>query len=345
MTDLLDLTYDELKRLVSDMGESSYRADQIFAWLSKGIESFDDMRNVGRSLREKLSENYFVYAPEIAFKARSKIDGTVKYLFRLRDGNCIETVVMRYEHGLSVCVSTQVGCRMGCAFWASTIGGRVRNMTAGEILSQVIFASKDMGERISNIVLMGIGEPLDNFENVTAFLKNVTHPKGVNIGWRHISLSTCGIVPRIRELADMKTQLNLCISLHAATDEDRSRIMPINKSYGINELISAARYYIEKTGRRISFEYSLIKGVNDSKSHAAQLARLLSGMKCHVNLIPVNKVKETGLEKSVRVNEFKKYLEEHKINATVRRELGSDISASCGQLRKRISEEKQEEVF
>lgn len=335
MINLKDLTYDGLCELIKEMGEGAFRAGQIYSWLHKGVSSFDEMTNLSLALRQKLSEKTFISSPEIELKLISKIDGTVKYLFRLSDGNCIETVVMKYNHGLSVCISSQVGCRMGCGFCASTIDGKVRDLTAGEILDQVLFASKDMGERISNIVIMGIGEPFDNFENIKAFLENVTHPKGINIGWRHISLSTCGIVPKIKELADMQTQLNLCISLHSPDNETRNEIMPVNRKYPIEELMEAARYYINKTGRRITFEYSLIKGVNDSKEHAAKLAGLLSGMLCHVNLIPVNKVEERNYTKSDYVYQFKALLEKKKINATVRRELGSDISASCGQLRRR----------
>jgi len=340
MTDLKDLTFDELTELVKSMGEGAFRAKQIFSWLHKGAEDFSGMKNVGKSLCGKLSEEYYVSCPEIVLKKVSKLDGTVKYLFRLDDGHCIETVVMKYEYGLSVCISSQVGCRMGCGFCASTIGGKVRDLTPGEILNQVIFASKDMGQRISNIVIMGIGEPFDNFDNIIKFLKNVTHPEGLNIGWRHISLSTCGIVPKIIELADMKTQLNLCISLHAPNDELRNTIMPVNRKYNISELMKAVKYYIEKTNRRITFEYSLIKGVNDSEKQAKELAELLKGMLCHVNLIPVNHVEESGFRKSTSVNEFRYYLENHGINATVRRELGSDISASCGQLRKQYTDRR-----
>lgn len=335
MINLKDLTYDDLKKLVEDMGESGFRAGQIFAWLHKGVSSIDEMTNLSMGLRKRLSETAFVSCPKIRLKRTSKLDGTVKYLFGLADGNCIETVVMKYNHGLSVCVSTQVGCRMGCGFCASTIGGKQRDLTPGEILDQVIFASADMGQRISNIVLMGIGEPFDNYDNVMVFLKNVTDPKGINIGWRHISLSTCGIVPKIKELADMHTQLNLCISLHAPNDEIRNQIMPVNHKYGVSELMKAAEYYIKKTNRRITFEYSLIKGVNDKKEHAEELAGLLSGLLCHVNLIPVNHVKERSFEKSSSVEKFKEVLEKRGINATVRRELGSDISASCGQLRRK----------
>lgn len=334
MIDLKDLTFDGLKDFVVGLGESAFRAKQIFSWLSKGAADFSEMKNIGKPLQKKLGENAYISHPKIMLKLVSKLDGTVKYLFELEDKNIIETVVMKYEYGLSVCISTQVGCRMGCGFCASTIGGRVRNLTAGEILNQVIFASKDMGQRISNIVLMGIGEPFDNFENVKIFLDNVTHPEGLNIGWRHISLSTCGVVPKIYELADMGKQLNLCISLHASNDAVRDEIMPINHKYKIAELLDAVRYYIEKTNRRVTFEYSLISGVNDTAAQAAELAKLLSGMLCHVNLIPVNYVKERGYRRSGAVREFKRELERRGINATVRRELGSDISASCGQLRR-----------
>lgn len=334
MVDLKDLTFDGLRDFVVELGEGAFRAKQIFSWLSKGVYDFSEMKNIGKALQEKLREHAYISHPEIKLKLTSKLDDTVKYLFELEDKNIIETVVMKYEYGLSVCISTQVGCRMGCGFCASTIGGKVRDLTAGEILNQVIFASKDMGQRISNIVIMGIGEPFDNFENVKIFLDNVTHPEGINIGWRHISLSTCGIVPKIYELADMNTQLNLCISLHAPNDEARDKIMPINHKYKIAQLIEAVKYYIEKTNRRVTFEYSLIKDVNDSKEQARELAELLGGMLCHVNLIPVNYVKERGYKRSNSVAEFKNTLEKLRINATVRRELGSDISASCGQLRR-----------
>lgn len=339
MINLKDLTYDELTDFVKTQGESAFRGGQIFSWLHKGVSEIDEMSNLSKAFREKLKEKAFISSPQIVVKKKSKLDGTIKYLFELSDGNCIETVVMKYNHGLSICVSTQVGCLMGCKFCASTIDGKVRNLTAGEISDQVIFAQKDIGERISNIVLMGIGEPFDNFENVLTFLKNITHPAGLNIGWRHISLSTCGIVPGIKELADMETQINLCISLHASDDETRNNIMPVNRKYPISELMDAARYYINKTKRRITFEYALIEGVNDSEAHAKNLAKLLNGMLCHVNLIPVNHVEERQYRKSRWVAEFCKKLGSLGINATVRRELGSDISASCGQLRRKYNKE------
>lgn len=339
MINLKDLDLDELKKEITDMGEGAFRAKQIYSWLHKGVESFDEMTNISAKLKEKLCEKFFISVPKIKLKLTSKLDGTIKYLFELADGNCIETVVMSYNHGLSICISSQVGCRMGCGFCASTIGGKIRDLTAGEILDQVIFATKDVGERISNIVVMGIGEPFDNYSNIIKFLTNVTHPEGINIGARHISISTCGVVPKIYELAELNTQINLCISLHATNNRVRDSIMPINHKYKIEELLEAVRYYIEKTNRRVTFEYSLIKGVNDTKEQANELAKLLRGMLCHVNLIPVNEVRERSYEKSNNANEFKKYLEAHGINATIRRELGSDISASCGQLRRQHTEE------
>lgn len=341
MVDLKSLTYLELSSFVAELGEPKFRAKQIFSWLSKGICDFSEMTDLSKATREKLKENSFISKLEIERKLVSELDGTIKYLFRLDDGNCIETVVMRYNHGLSVCISSQVGCRMGCGFCASTIGGLVRNLTAGEILNQVIFAQKDIGERISNIVMMGIGEPLDNFSNVMTFLENVGDKNGLNIGYRHISISTCGLVPKIYELAERNLQINLCISLHAPDNETRDKIMPVNKKYRIEELIEACREYIKKTTRRITFEYSLISGVNDGEEEARKLSKLLSGMLCHVNLIPVNKVEERGFTHGSKksIYNFCKMLNDRKINATVRRELGSDINASCGQLRRKAMKE------
>ena len=341
MVDLKRLTYLELSSFVAELGEPKFRAKQIFSWLSKGICDFSEMTDLSKATREKLKENSFISKLEIERKLVSELDGTIKYLFRLDDGNCIETVVMRYNHGLSVCISSQVGCRMGCGFCASTIGGLVRNLTAGEILNQVIFAQKDIGERISNIVMMGIGEPLDNFSNVMTFLENVGDKNGLNIGYRHISISTCGLVPKIYELAERNLQINLCISLHAPDNETRDKIMPVNKKYRIEELIEACREYIKKTTRRITFEYSLISGVNDGEEEARKLSKLLSGMLCHVILIPVNKVEERGFTHGSKksIYNFCKMLNDRKINATVRRELGSDINASCGQLRRKAMKE------
>lgn len=338
MIDLKDFDFDELAEYLKKIGEPKFRTKQIFSWLHKGVESFDEMTNLSKQTRSKLSEECFVSTLKIREKYVSKIDKTTKYLFELPDGNCIESVVMYYKHGVSICISSQVGCRMGCNFCASTIGGLYRSLTPGEILNQVIFAQKDIGERISNIVMMGIGEPLDNFENVVKFLRNVNHPDGINIGYRHISLSTCGLVPRIYELAEENMPITLSVSLHAPNNEIRNSIMPVNKKYPVEELIKACRDYIKTTTRRISFEYSLISGVNDSLENADELAKLLSGMLCHVNLIPVNKIEEREYHKGDKkqIKAFCERLASRGINATVRRELGSDIQASCGQLRKKV---------
>ena len=338
MIDLKDFEYDELIEYLKSIGEKKFRAEQIFVWLHKGVTSYDEMTNLSKATREKLEKETYVSTLKIREKYVSKIDGTVKYLFELPDGNCIESVVMRYHHGLTICISSQVGCRMGCRFCASTIGGLYRSLTAGEILNQVIFAQKDIGERISNIVMMGIGEPLDNFDNVIKFLHNVNHEKGLNIGYRHISLSTCGVVPMIYRLADEKLPITLTISLHAPNNEIRDTIMPVNHKYKIAELLEACRYYIDKTGRRMSFEYSLIHGVNDSTENAIELVRLVKDLHSHINLIPVNKVEERDFEKGSKadIRAFQEKLVSMGINATVRRELGSDISASCGQLRKKV---------
>ena len=337
MIDLKDFEYAELEKFIVGLGEKKFRAAQIFKWLHEGVTSYDEMTDISKSLREKLKEISYVSTLEIECKLVSKIDGTVKYLFRLPDGNCIESVVMRYHHGLTICISSQIGCRMGCRFCASTIGGLYRSLTAGEILNQVLFAQKDMGERISNIVLMGIGEPLDNYDNVVKFLHNVNHEKGINIGLRHITLSTCGVVPGIYRLADEDMPITLTISLHAPNDEIRDSIMPINHKYKIDELLKACKYYKEKTNRRISFEYSLISGVNDSFDNAQELADKIKDLQAHVNLIPVNKVEERDFKKGTKaeINSFLKHLTDCGVNATIRRELGSDISASCGQLRKK----------
>lgn len=336
--DLKSFEYNELEAFLKELGEPKFRAKQIFSWLSRGVESFDEMTNISKSLREKLGEKSFISRLKIREKYVSKIDGTVKYLFELDDGNCIESVIMRYHHGITICISSQVGCRMGCRFCASTIGGLYRHLTAGEILNQVIFAQKDIGERISNIVMMGIGEPLDNFDNVIKFLHNVNHPEGLNIGYRHISLSTCGVVNRIYDLAKENMPITLSISLHAPNNDIRNTIMPVNSAFPIEVLLKACRDYINTTTRRISFEYSLIHGVNDSEENAVELASRLKGMLCHVNLIPVNKVEEREFTKGSTddIRRFQNKLISLGINATVRRELGSDISASCGQLRKKV---------
>lgn len=338
MIDLKDLEYDELTEYLVSIGEKKFRAEQIFSWLHKGAESYDEMTNLSKATRERLLQETYVSTLKIREKYVSSIDGTVKYLFELPDGNCIESVVMRYHHGLTICISSQVGCCMGCRFCASTIGGLVRSLTAGEILNQVIFAQKDIGERISNIVMMGIGEPLDNFENVIKFLHNVNHEKGLNIGYRHITISTCGVVPMIYRLSEEKLPVTLTISLHAPNNEIRDTIMPVNHRYKIEELLKACKAYADTTGRRISFEYSLIHGVNDSMANAEELAKRAGPLHAHINLIPVNKVEERDFKKGSReeIQAFCKRLTELGINATVRRELGADIQASCGQLRKKV---------
>lgn len=335
MKNLRDYTQKELEKILCEKGEPRFRAGQVFKWLYSGAESIDDMTNLPKGLREKLKAEYSINNLKIEQKFVSALDETRRYLLQLDDGNFIESVLMKYHHGYTICVSSQVGCAMGCAFCASTRGGKVRNLTPGEIVGQVMTVGNDLGERISNIVLMGMGEPLDNFNNVMRFLEIVNSPNGLNIGMRHISLSTCGLAERIRELADRQLQLTLSVSLHAPNDEKRSKIMPVNRRYPIKTLIDACRYYIDKTNRRISFEYTLINGVNDTEEEAKELLKLISGMLCHVNLIPVNEVKETGFSASGRaaVERFREVLENGGISATVRREMGADISAACGQLR------------
>ena len=334
---------DELKALMGEIGEPSYRAGQIFSQLHKGI-SLDEMTNVGKTTKEKLCRVVDVAFPTVRRKLVSQLDGTVKYLFGLSDGNCIESVVMKYEHGYTICISSQVGCRMGCKFCASTLAGRVRDLEAGELLGQIIAAQRDLGVRISNVVMMGIAEPLDNFDNVVKFLQLVNLSEGINIGYRHISLSTCGIVPKIYELAKLDLPITLSISLHAPDDVTRSAIMPVNNSWGVSELLNACRDYYKVTERRMSFEYTLIAGKNDSVRSAAHLANALNShlrtrsetMPIHVNLIPVNEVEESGFKSTGRdaVRRFAAELEKKGIRATIRRTLGSDINASCGQLRR-----------
>ena len=341
MIDIKSLTMEEISAILREMGEPAFRGKQVFSWLHRGITSFDEMSNLPRSLREKLSETCTITSPTVARKQISKLDGTVKYLWRLRDGNCIETVLMRYHHGNTVCISSQVGCRMGCAFCASTIAGKVRDLTPAEMVDQVLFTQLDAGEEISNIVLMGIGEPLDNMDNVLRFLELVNHPDGLNIGMRHISLSTCGIVPGIDRLADLRLQLTLSVSLHAPDSETRSRIMPVNKAYDVERLFEACHRYFRRTGRRISFEYAMIDGVNDNDWQADLIAERLRGMPGHVNLIPLNDVVESPFKPSKRIAAFQKRLESHGVTATVRRSLGGDIDASCGQLRRKALEEEE----
>lgn len=347
--ELLSLGLCELEDWMLSVGEPKYRAKQLFGQLHRGL-SPDEMTNLGKAAKAKLADAFVWHLPVVEQKLVSAIDGTVKYLFGLSDGHCVESVVMRYEHGNTICISSQVGCRMGCKFCASTIGGRVRDLTAGELLGQVIAAQRDMGERISNIVMMGIGEPLDNYDNVLKFLHLVNAEEGINIGYRHISLSTCGLVDRIERLAEEGLPITLSISLHAPDDETRSAIMPINRKYGVDALLDACRAYFTKTGRRISFEYTLIAGKNDSPENAEKLARVLNAklrsrtetMPIHVNLIPVNEVAESGFRRSGKdaIAAFAKILEKRGIRATVRRRLGSDINASCGQLRRAAMQEK-----
>ncbi len=343
--DLLSLLPHELEALMNELGEPKYRAKQLFCGMQKGI-SPENMTNIGKRVCQKLFEVSYFYLPTVRRKLVSAIDGTVKYLFALRDGNCVESVVMKYEHGNTICVSSQVGCRMGCAFCASTIGGKIRDLAPSEILGQVIAAQNDIGERISNIVMMGIGEPLDNYANVIKFLRLVNDPDGMNIGYRHISLSSCGLVDKIAILAKENMPLTLSISLHASNDEIRSSIMPINKKWNISALLEECLRYYNTTGRRISFEYTLISGKNDSPREATELAKVLNshlrpkGAKepfpIHVNLIPVNPVDENSFSASDKrsVREFAATLEKNGIRATVRRTLGADINASCGQLRR-----------
>lgn len=333
--DLKSMTLPEIESFLTTLGEPKFRAKQIFVWMHRGVEGFGEMTNLPKALRNKLEEQCTLTALRVERKQVSKLDGTIKYLWRLEDDNCVETVLMRYKHGNTVCVSSEIGCAMGCAFCASTIGGLVRRLTPAEILSQVIFTQKDSGLPISNIVLMGIGEPLDNFDNVMRFLELVNHPDGMNIGMRHISLSTCGLVEKIDKLADLQLQLTLSVSLHAPDDETRSSIMPVNRAVGVDRLFESCRRYFEKTGRRISYEYAMIDGVNDSDEQADLLAKYLRGTPGHVNLIPLNDVRESKLKPSRRVAAFQKRLESHGITVTVRRKLGGDIDASCGQLRRK----------
>lgn len=335
MDNIFDWSYDELKEWFKGKGEGSFRAKQVLDYLYKGTESFEEMKNLNSSSRDKLKEAFVIYVPEVIDKRVSK-DGTVKMLLALQDGNIIETVVMKYVYGYSVCVSSQIGCAMGCSFCASTKGGMVRNLRPGEILGQVIAASKEAKERMSHVVLMGSGEPLDNFQNVLKFLELVNMKEGLCLSHRNITLSTCGLVDRIRELADLKLQITLAISLHAVTDEKRQEIMPVARKWSIAEIMDSVRYYMETTGRRVTFEYSLVNGVNDSLEDAYALAALLKGMKTHVNLIPVNVIKEMLFRPSQNkaVESFRNALDSRGIEATVRREMGGDIDAACGQLRR-----------
>ena len=341
MTDIKSMTRGEMEIFFREMGQPAFRAKQVFTWLHRGAGSFEEMSNLSKELRGKLAQSCRITVPKVVRKQESRLDGTIKYLWELQDGNCIETVLMQYRHGNTVCISSQVGCRMGCAFCASTIAGRVRDLMPSEMLDQVLFTQLDSGREISNIVLMGIGEPLDNRDNVLKFLELVNHPDGLNIGMRHISLSTCGVIPGIEFLAGQHLQLTLSVSLHAPDSETRSRIMPVNRKYDVEELFAACHRYFAATGRRISFEYAMIDGVNDHDWQADLIARKLAGMPGHVNLIPLNDVVESPFKPSRRVAAFQKRLESHGVTATVRRSLGGDIDASCGQLRRKAMEEKE----
>ena len=343
MVDLKSMTCPEITNMLAEMGEASYRGGQIYSWMHKGVRNFDEMRNLPKQLREKLKQNCQFAPPTAVHRQVSRLDGTVKYLWQFADGNCVESVWMRYRHGNTVCISTQAGCRMGCAFCASTIAGRVRNLTPGEMLDQVLFTKLDTGKEVSNIVLMGIGEPLDNLDAVLKFLELVNSPEGINIGMRHISLSTCGLVPGIRQLAELQLQLTLSVSLHAPDNETRSRLMPVNRVWNVEELFEACHAYFRQTGRRISFEYALIDGVNDHDWQADRIAEHIKGMPGHVNLIPLNDVMESEYHPSRRMKAFQNRLEHHGVTATVRRSLGGDIDASCGQLRRRALHQRHTE--
>ncbi len=338
---LRSLLLPELTALMGELGQPAFRARQLYAWLHKPARTYEEMTNLPRALRQTLAERYPLTPPEIVRKQVSRLDGTVKYLWRLSDGSCVETVLMRYSYGNTVCVSSEVGCPMGCVFCASTLGGLVRRLEPQEILDQVLFTQLDQGEPVSHVVLMGIGEPLDNFENVLRFLALVNSPEGMGLSMRHISLSTCGLVPKIDALAEKKLQLTLSVSLHAPTDEIRSRIMPVNRVYPLEQLMGACRRYFSATNRRISFEYAMIRGINDSPDQARQLLALLKGLPAHVNLIPLNRVAESPLVPSTRpaVAAFQELLESGGVPATVRRTLGGDIDASCGQLRRKYTQE------
>ena len=339
---LKSLTREEIGDILKELGQPAFRAGQIFTWLHKGVRSYEEMTNLPKNLRQLLAEKYPICPPRVVRRQESSRDGTIKYLWELSDGNCVETVLMRYRYGNTVCISTEVGCPMGCAFCASTLGGLVRRLEPFEMLDQVLFTQVDSGLPVSHIVLMGIGEPLDNFDNVMRFLELVNSPEGMNISMRHISLSTCGLVPRIDELAKRKLQLTLSVSLHAPNDQIRSTIMPVNRAYPMDELLAACRRYYDATSRRISFEYAMINGVNDRESDAQELLRRLKGLPAHFNLIPLNHVEESPLKPSTKaaVARFQQILEDGGIPTTVRRTLGGDIDASCGQLRRKYNREK-----
>ena len=336
------MTLPELTAALKELGQPAFRGKQVYTWLHKGVRSYDEMSNLPKALRELLAQKYPICPPEVVRKQESQKDGTIKYLWKLADGNCVETVLMRYHYGNTVCISTEVGCAMGCAFCASTIGGLIRRLEPYEMLDEVLFTQIDSGLPVSRVVLMGIGEPLDNFDNVMRFLELVNSEDGMNISMRHISLSTCGLIPKIDRLAEKKLQISLAISLHGPNNEIRSRVMPVNKAYPIEDLLEACRRYYDATSRRIHFEYAMIDGVNDGEEHAKELLRRLKGLPAHFNLIPLNHVEESPLKPSSKaaVARFQKILEDGGITATVRRTLGSDIDASCGQLRRKYTKGK-----
>ena len=336
------LTLSELTAVLKELGQPAFRGKQVYTWLHKGVRSYEEMTNLPKNLRDVLAEKYPICPPEVVRRQESRKDGTIKYLWRLADGNCVETVLMRYHYGNTVCISTEVGCAMGCAFCASTIGGLVRRLEPYEMLDEVLFTQIDSGLPISHIVLMGIGEPLDNFDNVLRFLELVNSVDGMNISMRHISLSTCGLIPKIDALAERKLQISLAISLHGPNNEIRGKIMPVNKAYPIEDLIEACRRYYDATSRRIHFEYAMIDGVNDRECDAKELLRRLKGLPAHINMIPLNHVEESPLKPSSKaaVAKFQKILEDGGITATVRRTLGGDIDASCGQLRRKYEKQK-----
>jgi 23S rRNA (adenine2503-C2)-methyltransferase len=335
---LLDMTIEELQEGLAAVGQEKYRAKQIFQWVHKGVKDIDEMTNLSKDLRQTLKDGFYIGTLKILKKLVSRIDGTTKYIFELEDRNVLESVLMEYKHGITACISSQVGCKMGCKFCASTGVGYVRDLSAGEILDQIISMQNDAGKRISNVVIMGVGEPFDNYDNLMKFFKLVNHKDGLNIGFRHISVSTCGLIPQMLKLSKEKIPVTLSISLHAPNDAIREKIMPINKVYAIDKLVEACKIYTEATGRRVTFEYAMIAGINDSKENALELAKKIKGMLCHVNLIPINPVEGTDFRRSSRqqIEMFRNALERFGIETTVRRELGSDISAACGQLRRSI---------
>ena len=334
--DLMDMDIEELQKLLETVGQQKFRAKQIFQWIGRGVRDMDEMSDLPKALREQLKLSSHIGSLIIKRKLVSRMDGTAKYLFELPDGNIIESVLMRYKHGLTVCISSQVGCKMGCKFCASTQAGYMRNLTAGEMLDQVMSISRDSGEKIGNVVIMGIGEPFDNYENVMKFLRLIHDPEGMNMGYRHLTVSTCGLVPEILKFVDENIPVNLSVSLHAPNGKLREALMPVGRKYSIDKLIAACKIYTEATSRRLTFEYAMLSGVNDSTEHARELAVLLKGMLCHVNLIPANPVAGAGFDQSgkKRMEEFKEVLQKNGIETTVRRELGSDINAACGQLRR-----------